>query len=183
MLYGMTAEEMKERIIAFRKAQGLSQKELAKKSKLTQSTVSTMEHSNFYPSMYSFLMVCEGLDITPSQFFMSEDEAGELFTEQEYELINLWNCLNNKNRKLAFDIMTSMDKLQHQPEDETNGTNETNKINEYNDIDGEDNKSFDRDRMDEEHIDIMQNTSADNDINNNEFTEIEMNKYHTTIDE
>lgn len=101
----MTAEQMKEALVAYRKTQGLSQKALADKCNLTQSTISTMEKGEYYPSMYSFLSICEGLEITPSQFFMSEEEADGVFTEKEKMILELWNCLSSKNKELALQIM------------------------------------------------------------------------------
>ena len=101
----MTAEQMKEALVAYRKTQGLSQKALADKCNLTQSTISTMEEGEYYPSMYSVLSICEVFEITPSQFFMSEEEADGVFTEKEKLILELWNCLSSKNKDLALQIM------------------------------------------------------------------------------
>lgn len=108
----MTAEHMTERLIRYRKAQGLTQKELADKCDLTQSTISTMENGEYYPSMYTFLKICEGLNITPTEFFESEDDGVEVFTNEEYMMLKLWNTLDLKNRHLIVEIMKCMQKEQ-----------------------------------------------------------------------
>lgn len=108
----MTSEEMKEMLIRYRKSQGLSQKELATKCNLTQSTISTMENGDFYPSMYSFLTICEGLSITPSQFFLTNVENTVVLNEEARELINIWNDFNDESKKLALSILKCIKKSQ-----------------------------------------------------------------------
>lgn len=100
----MELSTIKEKIISYRKALGLSQQELADRCNLTQSTISTLETGNFYPSMYSFLMVCEGLNITPSQFFLSEEDSGDGLSSDARELLEIWNRLDEKNKELGASI-------------------------------------------------------------------------------
>lgn len=110
----MTSEKMKETIILYRKAQGLSQKALADKCNLTQSTISTLENSSFYPSMYSFLTICEGLSITPSQFFLEDGEENIALTEDSKNLLDLWNSFSPQNKELALQILNCIKDSQPQ---------------------------------------------------------------------
>lgn len=110
----MTAEQMKKALISYRKEKGMSQMELATKSNLTQSTISTMEKSDFYPSMYSFLRVCEGLEITPSQFFEKDGDKDAVLTDREREVLQLWNGYTNQNKDLVLAILNCLKDSQEQ---------------------------------------------------------------------
>ena len=114
----MSSDEMKEILIQYRKSQGLSQKELAARCNLTQSTISTMENGDFYPSMYSFLTICDGLSITPSQFFLSSSENTVVLNEEARSLIDLWNSLNGDSKNLALSIQQKKKKAQHPASDD-----------------------------------------------------------------
>lgn len=116
----MSSDEMKEILIQYRKSQGLSQKELAARCNLTQSTISTMENGDFYPSMYSFLTICDGLSITPSQFFLSSSENTVVLNEEARSLIDLWNSLNGDSKNLALSILHCIKKAQHPASDDKN---------------------------------------------------------------
>lgn len=116
----MSSDEMKEMLIQYRKTQGLSQKELAEKCNLTQSTISTMENGDFYPSMYSFLTICDGLSITPSQFFLTDSENTVVLNEEARNLINIWNSFNGESKKLAFSILKCIMNSQHSDSEEDN---------------------------------------------------------------
>ncbi len=116
----MSSEEMKEMLIRYRKSQGLSQKELAAKCNLTQSTISTMENGDFYPSMYSFLTICDGLSITPSQFFLTDSENTVVLNDEARTLMELWNSFNDDSKNLAFSILKCIKNAQHPASDEKN---------------------------------------------------------------
>lgn len=101
----MNPKKIKDTIISYRKALGLSQQELANRCHLTQSTISTLENGEFYPSMYSFLMVCEGFNVPPSQFFLSESDSTEELETDAKEMLQIWNRLNSTNRDLGLSIL------------------------------------------------------------------------------
>ena len=108
----MTAERMIERLIAYRKAQGLSQKALALKSNLTPSTLCTIENGYYYPSMDSFFALCRGLGITPAQFFLSDTESEQLYTSDEQQLLDFWNTMNSENKKICLSFFHSVKEIQ-----------------------------------------------------------------------
>jgi transcriptional regulator with XRE-family HTH domain len=108
----MTEKELKERLIAYRKRQGLSQAKLAKQCNLSQSTIGTIENGDYYPSMYSFFAICEGLTISPAKFFLTEQECHEIFTDSERQILDVWNGLNFEFREAGLQMLVSLKKLQ-----------------------------------------------------------------------
>ncbi len=63
------------RLHAIRKARGLSQRELAKRVGVTNSTISLIEQNKVSPSVSSLKKVLEGIPITLAEFFTADFEA------------------------------------------------------------------------------------------------------------
>lgn len=64
------------RLHAIRKARGLSQRELAKRVGVTNSTISLIEQNKVSPSVSSLKKVLEGIPISLAEFFTADFEAG-----------------------------------------------------------------------------------------------------------
>ena len=65
------------RLQAVRKSKGLSQRELAKRVGVTNSTISLIEQNKVSPSISSLKKVLDGIPITLAEFFTAEDGDAE----------------------------------------------------------------------------------------------------------
>ena len=74
--------------------------ELAKKSGLAQSTISSWYRKKQTPSI-------QGLGITLSQFFGEGDDAIFLTPEQR-KLLDSWSALNTQQRKIVTDLLDNV---------------------------------------------------------------------------
>ena len=70
---------------------------LSKASGITYSTLCTMLGKCHAPSMGTLLKICDGLGITPKQFFDTDDDSASLTAEQRSHLA-LWEELNDENK-------------------------------------------------------------------------------------
>lgn len=96
-----------ERVTYYRNQKGWSEYQLAEKSGLTQSTISSWYRKNMVPSILSLEKICNAVGITLSQFFSTEDddfsltalekellaEANRLTAEQQSALIQFFKTL------------------------------------------------------------------------------------------
>lgn len=64
-----------ERITSFRTTKGWTEYQLAEKSGLTQSTISSWYRKNMLPSIPSLEKICVAFGITLSQFFADETDT------------------------------------------------------------------------------------------------------------
>lgn len=81
--------------------------ELAKRSDIPYSTLSTMLHKSNQPSLITLRKICDGLGITLSNFFNVENESVSL-TDAQNECLSLFNLLSADEQKLAMAYMKGM---------------------------------------------------------------------------
>lgn len=84
------------RITALRTGRNWSEYQLAERSGLTQSTISSWYRKNMMPSIPSLEHICNAFDITLSQFFLEDDKQAVLLNEQQIRLINTTNKLTKE---------------------------------------------------------------------------------------
>lgn len=84
------------RITALRTGRNWSEYQLAERSGLTQSTISSWYRKNMMPSIPSLERICDAFDITLSQFFLEDDKQAVLLNEQQIRLINTTNKLTKE---------------------------------------------------------------------------------------
>lgn len=77
-----------DKIIKLREARHWSEYQLAERSGLTQSTISSWYCKNMQPSLHSLAKVCEAFDLTMSQFFMDENSTAIELTRKQTELLD-----------------------------------------------------------------------------------------------
>ena len=90
-----------------REARGWSEYQLAERSGLPQSTISSWYKKNMTPSFASLEKICEAFGITLSQFF-SDGEDSVVLTAPQREMLDKWNCLTETQRKALLIRMDSM---------------------------------------------------------------------------
>lgn len=76
-----------ERITTMREARHWTEYQLAEKSGLTQSTISSWYRKNMYPSIPSLIKICDAFDISLSQFFLDEDNNTVLLSDKQLNLL------------------------------------------------------------------------------------------------
>lgn len=75
------------KITRLRMERGWSEYQLAEKSGLTQSTISSWYRRNMLPSIPSLERICEAYGITLSQFFLEKDDNTLQITDQQKRLL------------------------------------------------------------------------------------------------
>lgn len=76
-----------ERITQLRKERHWSEYQLAEKSGLTQSTISSWYRKNMLPSIPSLSKICDAFGITLSQFFLDSNCSTVLLNDSQIELL------------------------------------------------------------------------------------------------
>lgn len=80
---------------------------LAKESGIPYSSLSTMLHKTYTPTVPSLLKICDGFGITLAQFFSEEDESVKL-TKGQKECLAQWDLLDQQSRELALAYMKGL---------------------------------------------------------------------------
>lgn len=80
-----------ERITYYRTKKNWTEYQLAEKSGLTQSTISTWYRKDMLPTISSLEKICNAFGITISQFFSTDNDQFQLTTIQR-------NLINEANR-------------------------------------------------------------------------------------
>lgn len=75
------------KIVKLREERHWSEYQLAEKSGLTQSTISTWYRKNMMPTIPSLIKICDAFGINLSQFFLEEESAPVLLSAQQLKLI------------------------------------------------------------------------------------------------
>jgi len=80
---------------------------LAKESGIPYSSLSTMLHKGYVPTIPSLMKLCSGFGITMAQFFSPEDEPAKL-TQDQLSCLEKWNMLDPKSKPLALAYMQGL---------------------------------------------------------------------------
>ena len=78
-----------QKISVLREERHWTEYQLAEKSGLTQSTISSWYRKNLTPSIPSLLKICDAFGITISQFFLDDTNKTVLLSEEQIELIEV----------------------------------------------------------------------------------------------
>ncbi len=100
-------KDVLKEITRLREKRKWSEYDLAKRSGLTQSTISTWYRKNQIPTIQTLDKVCHGLGITLSQFFAEGDDAVSLTPEQK-ELLDNWSALTETQQKLFIELFKNI---------------------------------------------------------------------------
>jgi len=94
-------------ITRYRQDRGWSEYQLAERSGLPQSTISSWYRKNIIPTVPSLEKICEAFGITLSQLFASEGSAVTL-TPRQKELLDRWDRLDEEQQKIVFQLIDNM---------------------------------------------------------------------------
>ncbi|MBQ9927911.1 MAG: helix-turn-helix transcriptional regulator [Lachnospiraceae bacterium] len=78
-----------QKISVLREERHWTEYQLAEKSGLTQSTISSWYRKNMTPSISSLAKICDAFGITISQFFLDDSNKTVLLSEEQLELIEV----------------------------------------------------------------------------------------------
>ncbi|MCI8730872.1 MAG: helix-turn-helix domain-containing protein [Lachnospiraceae bacterium] len=96
-----------ERITSYRQKKGWTEYQLAERSGLTQSTISSWYRKNIVPTIPSLEKVCTALGITLSQFFATDEDSFSL-TDTQKELLQEAARLTEQQQKSLIDFFRTL---------------------------------------------------------------------------
>lgn len=94
-------------ISARRQERGWTEYQLAERSGLPQSTISSWYRKNVVPSVPSLEKICAAFGITLSQLFAQDGEAVTL-TPIQRRLLQRWSRLSEEQQQLIFALIDKM---------------------------------------------------------------------------
>ena len=96
-----------ETITGYREERGWSEYQLAEKSGLPQSTISSWYRKNMLPTIPSLEKLCTAFGISMSQFFADKHDPIHL-TEQQAEMFCHWNRLNKEQKECLLQFIKTI---------------------------------------------------------------------------
>lgn len=96
-----------ETITKYRLERGWTEYQLAERSGLPQSTISSWYRKDMVPSVPSLEKICNAFGITLSQLF-AEDDAPVTLTRSQKILLEKWSKLNKEQQDILFELIDKM---------------------------------------------------------------------------
>lgn len=94
-------------ITVYREERGWTEYQLAERSGLPQSTISSWYRKNMMPTIPSLEKICMAFGITLSQLFREGDSSVSL-TESQQRLLERWARLNEEQQAVIFALIDKM---------------------------------------------------------------------------
>lgn len=94
-------------ITAYREERGWTEYQLAERSGLPQSTISSWYRKNMVPTIPSLEKICTAFGITLSQLFAEEDTPVSL-TDSQKQLLGRWSRLSEDQKAIIFALIDKM---------------------------------------------------------------------------
>lgn len=94
-------------ITKYREERGWSEYQLAERSGLPQSTISSWYRKNMIPTVPSLDKICTAFGITLSQLFSEEDMMLSV-TESQKKLLECWTKLNIEQQDAVLNLIKTM---------------------------------------------------------------------------
>ncbi len=97
-----------EKITKYRLERNWTEYQLAEKSGLPQSTISSWYRKNQIPTIPSLERICDAFNITLAQFFSDENLEIIQVTKKQYDLIHEWNKLEENQQLAVLELLKTM---------------------------------------------------------------------------
>ena len=94
-------------ITKYRESRGWTEYQLAERSGLPQSTISSWYRKDMMPSVPSLDKICKALGSTLSQLF-AEDDALVSLTDSQKQLLERWARLDEEQQAVIFALIDKM---------------------------------------------------------------------------
>ena len=107
MLDILNNKEIYDKVDKLRLKKGWTIYELAKKAGISPQTLYNWRNKLSSPSLSLLDAVCYAFGISVIDFLLDEDELLTL-TQEQKELMNLWNTLSSEQKKSIISLMKSM---------------------------------------------------------------------------
>lgn len=107
MLDILNAKEIYDKVDALRIKRGWTIYELAKEAGVSPTTIYNWRDRLSSPSLSLLDSVCYAFGITVIDFLLDEEELTSM-TDEQRELIRLWNTLSAEQKKSILNLMKSM---------------------------------------------------------------------------
>lgn len=91
-------------ITAYREARGWTEYQLAERSGLPQSTISSWYRKEIVPTVPSLEKICNAFGITLSQLF-AEDEEAVTLTDPQKKLLRYWARLSKEQQEAVIKLL------------------------------------------------------------------------------
>lgn len=100
-------KDILKEIAGYRNARGWTEYQLAERSGLPQSTISSWYRKNMTPTVASLEKICDAFGITLSQLF-AEGDAPVTLTASQRKLLESWSKLNEEQQAVIFALIEKM---------------------------------------------------------------------------
>lgn len=97
-----------EKITKYRLERNWTEYQLAEKSGLPQSTISSWYRKNQIPTIPSLEKICDAFHITLAQFFSDENLEIIQVTKKQSDLIHEWNKLEENQQLAVLELLKTM---------------------------------------------------------------------------
>ena len=97
-----------DKITQLRLERGWSEYQLAEKSGLTQSTISSWYRKNMLPTIPSLIHICDAFGISLSQFFLDDDGHTIEISEQQRRLLEYAASLDPKQYNALLEFLKTL---------------------------------------------------------------------------
>jgi len=94
------SELLRKRLTELRRKKGVSESTMSVELGLSKGYIQKISSGKALPSMERFLAICDYLDVSPTEFFDSDDE----YSGSVKELQSLAKGLDEKNIRLVIDV-------------------------------------------------------------------------------
>ena len=94
-------------ITKHRVSRGWTEYQLAERSGLPQSTISSWYRKNMMPTIPSLIKICDAFGITLSQLLASDSDAVTL-TPSQIALLERWSRLSREQQDAVFQLLDKM---------------------------------------------------------------------------
>lgn len=99
--------EIVDRLIELKELKGWSYYRIAKESHLPESTVSHIYKRKSLPQIDTLLLLCKGFGISVAEFFGYDEKYNQL-SDNEKEILRLWNSLNSENQQFVKEFILKL---------------------------------------------------------------------------
>ena len=94
-----------EKIRKYRLARNWTEYQLAEKSELPQSTISSWYRKKQIPTIPSMEKICKAFGITLAQFFTDDNTEAVPLTKTQKELLREWDRLNERQKGIVLKLL------------------------------------------------------------------------------
>lgn len=98
-----------ESIVALCKRRGISKYRLAQMTGISQSSIGKIISKDSLPTILTLEKICDALGVTMAQFF-SEQESPVYLSEEQGEVLKIWDGLDEKEQKIVLAMLRGLPK-------------------------------------------------------------------------